>query len=85
MKVENEKTERIIIHREKNYIPLKNRKLILPFDFFNQYGNTVSMFENLRKVDEETVTKEKNIVLTRDPTASLLLGNVQYQMKSTPR
>ena len=39
------------------------------------------MFETLKEVDEETDTNEKNILLTREPTASLLSGNVGIQMK----
>ena len=34
------------------------------------------MFETVKEVDDETVTKENNIYLTMDPTASLLSGNV---------
>ena len=30
------------------------------------------MFKFLKEVDEETVTNEKNILLSREPTASLL-------------
>ena len=36
------------------------------------------MFEIVNEVDEETVTKENNILLRRDPTNSLLSGNVEY-------
>ena len=36
------------------------------------------MFETVKGVCEETITKEKNISLTRDTTASLLSGNVEY-------
>ena len=36
------------------------------------------MFEAINEIDEDTVTKEKNIVFTREPTASLLSGNVEY-------
>ena len=32
---------------------------------FHQYGNKVSMFEPVKEVDEETVTKENNILFTR--------------------
>ena len=36
------------------------------------------MFGTVREVDEETVTKEKHSFLTREPTAPLLSGNVEY-------
>ena len=36
------------------------------------------MFETVEEVDEETATKEKNIQLTREPTASLLSGSFEY-------
>ena len=36
------------------------------------------MFETVKEVDEEKVTNEKNISLTREPTASLPSGNVEY-------
>ena len=36
------------------------------------------MFETVKEVDESTITKEKNILLTREPTDSLLLGDVEY-------
>ena len=36
------------------------------------------MFETVNEVDEETVTKENNISLTREANASLLLGKVDY-------
>ena len=36
------------------------------------------MFETVKEVDEEKVAKENNILLTREPTDSLLLGSVEY-------
>ena len=36
------------------------------------------MFETVKEVDDETVTKENNILLTREPTDLLLSGNVEY-------
>ena len=36
------------------------------------------MFENVKEVDEEKFSKEKNMFSTREPTASLLSGNVEY-------
>ena len=36
---------------------------------FDQHGNKPPMFENVNEVDEETVNKEKNIFLTREPIA----------------
>ena len=44
----------------------------------DKYGNKVSMVETVKEVDEETVTKENNILLIREPTASLLSVNVEY-------
>ena len=34
------------------------------------------MFETVKEVDKDTVTMENNILLTQEPTASLLSGNV---------
>ena len=36
------------------------------------------MFETVKQFDEETVTKENNISLTRELTASILSVNVDY-------
>ena len=36
------------------------------------------MFEILKEFDEETVTKDNSIMLTREHNASLLSGNVDY-------
>ena len=36
------------------------------------------MFEAVNEVYEEKVTMEDNILLTREPTALLLSGNVEY-------
>ena len=36
------------------------------------------MFETVKEVDNYTVTNENNILLTRDPTASLLSFYVEY-------
>ena len=44
----------------------------------NQDGNKVSSFEIVNEVDEDTVTKENNIQLTKEPTSSLLSVNVDY-------
>ena len=33
------------------------------------------MFETVKEVDDDTVTNENNILLTRDPTDSLLSSN----------
>ena len=35
------------------------------------------MFETVNEVEEETVNKENNILLTRDPTSLLLTGIVE--------
>ena len=36
------------------------------------------MFETEKEVNEEKVTKENNILLTREPTDSLIKGYFQY-------
>ena len=36
------------------------------------------MFETVKEVYEDTVTKERNILFTRETTATLLSGNVEY-------
>ena len=36
------------------------------------------MFVTVKEVDEETATKQKDVSLTREPTASILSGNVDY-------
>ena len=62
-----------------SYIPSKNKFKISTIEkYFNQYGNKVSMFEAVNEVYEQTVTVEDNILLTRDTTALLLSGNVEY-------
>ena len=38
----------------------------------------INIFATVKEVDEEIVTKENNILLKREPTASLLSGNVDY-------
>ena len=48
---------------------------------FDHYGNKVSLFETVNEVYEMTVSKENNILSTREPTASLLSGNVEYLYK----
>ena len=49
------------------------RKIIQPIEeTFDKYGNKVSMFENVKEVDEDEVTKEENILLTKETTDSLL-------------
>ena len=68
MKIENEKLQRQIIHLMKELRNNKKRENNSTLDiYFNQYGNTFSMFENIKEVDEETVTKENTILLTREP------------------
>ena len=58
-----------IIKKENNYtIETK----------LDQYGNKVSMFETVEEVGEDTVTKEKNILLTREPISFLLSGNFEF-------
>ena len=36
------------------------------------------MFETVNELDDETFTKEKNILLIWEPNYSLLSGNVEY-------
>ena len=36
------------------------------------------MFDTVNEFDEETVTKENNLLLTREPPDSILSGNVEY-------
>ena len=36
------------------------------------------MFETVKEVDDDTFTKENNVLLTREPTNSLLSGYVEY-------
>ena len=73
LKVENEK---------KSYIPFKEKgnKYTTETKLY-QYVNKVSMFEIVKEVDEKTVTKENNISLARNPTASLISGNVEHSDK----
>ena len=72
--------ERQIIHLNNSYIPFKNKKEKNSTieKKFGQYGNKVSMSETLKEVDEDTVTKENNTLLTGDPTVSLLSGIIEY-------
>ena len=42
----------------------------------------MSIFETVREVDYETVTKDNNISLKKEPTSSLLSGNVDYSDES---
>ena len=72
--------ERQIIHLNNSYIPFKNKKENNSTieKKFGQYGNKVSMSETLKEVDEDTVTKENNTLLTGDPTVSLLSGIIEY-------
>ena len=53
------------IHLKQSNIPFNKGKILLPVNFFHQYGNKVSMFETVKIVDEDTVTKENNFLLTR--------------------
>ena len=41
---------------------------------FGKFGNKASMLENSNEVDEEKETKDNNILLSRDPTASFPSG-----------
>ena len=78
LKVENGKMEKHIIYLKKELHTIKkeNNSTIEKKNYL--YGNKVSMFDTVNQVDEETVPKENNIFLTRELTASLLSGNVEY-------
>ena len=55
-------------------MPLENKENNSTIETnFDQYGNKA-----VKEVDEETVTRENDISFTRDPTTSLLSGNVEY-------
>ena len=43
----------------------------------NKYGNKVSMYETVKEVDEETITKENITLLKKDHTNSLQYDNVE--------
>ena len=43
---------------------------------FDKHGNKVSMYETLKEVDLETITKENITSLKRDHTTSLWSDNV---------
>ena len=66
----------IYLKKELHTIKKENNSTIEKKNYL--YGNKVSMFDTVNQVDEETVTKENNIFLTRELTASLLSGNVEY-------
>ena len=71
MKLENEKIEQQIIHLKKELHAIKKKRVkqsTIETKFY-KFGNKVSMFETLNKVDKEKVTIEKNISLSRGPTA----------------
>ena len=79
MKVEYEKMERQIIHLNQDLHTIENKENNSTIETkFDQYGNKVSMFETVEEVGEDTVTKEENILLTREPISFLLSGNVDY-------
>ena len=44
---------------------------------YDKRGNKVSMYEAVKKVDKETVTKETIAVFTRDHITSLQSGNFE--------
>ena len=69
----------IIIHLKKELPTVKKKKNNSTIQTkFYQYGNKVSMFETVKEVDEQIVTKDKNIQLKSEPTASLLSVHVEY-------
>ena len=67
--------------KELHTIQKKKEKNYTIATKFDQHYNKVSMFEIVKEVDEETVTKENNFFLTRETTDSLLPGNVEYSDK----
>ena len=66
---------KLVIQR-KNYIPQKRKKTSTIETKFDKFGNKVSMLETLNEVDEEIITKENDIPLSRDPTSSFQSGIV---------
>ena len=62
MKVEDEKMESQIIHLKRVTYHLKNKENNYTIEtIFDQYGNKFWIFETVKEVDEDTVTKENNI------------------------
>ena len=49
---------------------------------FHKLGNKISMLQNSNEVNEGKITKENNILLSRDPTVTLTLGIVGYSDKN---
>ena len=75
--MENEKIGKTKYSSKKELHTIRKTKSIIKTTF-DQYDNNVSMFETVIEVDEEIVTKEENILFTREPTTSILSGNVEY-------
>ena len=79
LELDNEKMEKQIIHLKKELYTIKKRK-VKKYTIetkFDKFGNKVSMLETSNEADYEKVTKENNISLSRDPTASLSSGTVE--------
>ena len=65
---------KLIIWR-RNYISTQNSEKTSTIETkFDKNGNKISMLETSNEVDEEKVTKDNNISLSRDPIASLPPG-----------
>ena len=82
-KLENEKIEQKIIHLNKQLHTIKNNKVENSTiqTKFDKFGNIFSMLETSNKVDEEKITKENNISLSRYPNDSLPSVIVEYSDK----
>ena len=63
--------EKQIIHLKKELHTIKKKRVknSTVETKFDKFGKKVSMLETSNEVDEEKVTKQKNISLSRDPTS----------------
>ena len=84
LKLSNEKMENIYICLKKELRTIKKKKIKKSTieTKFDKFGNNISMLETSNKVDEEKVTKEKNISLSKDTTASYPSGIVETSDKN---
>ena len=69
--------DKLFIFKKLHTIKKKENNSIMETKF-DQYGNKIPKFETIKEVYGEIVTKENNISLEREPTASLLSGDVDY-------
>ena len=78
IKFKNEKQkDTLFIILKKNTIKKREKNSTIETKY-DKYSNEVSLFETVKKLNEEKVTKENNILLKREPTTSLLSGNIKY-------